>query len=80
MISKVLKWGNSLAVRIPKAFADEMNMSLNTSIHLVLKENTLQITPVRDTGWDLGKLLAAVRDENLHDEWETGRPVGKEEW
>jgi antitoxin component of MazEF toxin-antitoxin module len=44
----------------------------------VLKEGALHITPVEETGWDLNDLLAGVKDENLHDEWETGTPVGKE--
>ncbi len=80
MISRILKWGNSLAVRIPKVFADEMNVAENTSIQLVLKEGALQIIPVVETGWDLDDLLAGVMDENLHGEWETDQPVGKEQW
>ena len=80
MISRILKWGNSLAVRIPKVFADEINVAENTSIQMVLKEGALQITPVVETGWDLDDLLASVMDENLHGEWETGQAVGKEQW
>jgi antitoxin MazE len=80
MISRILKWGNSLAVRIPKVFADEMKMAENTSIQMVLKEGALQITPIAETGWDLVDLLSGVKDENLHDEWETDKPVGKEQW
>lgn len=80
MISRILKWGNSLAVRIPKAFANEMKMVENTSIQMVLKERALQITPVVETGWDLDDLLAGVRKENVHDEWEMDKPVGKEQW
>lgn len=80
MISRILKWGNSLAVRIPKVFADEMNVAENTSIQMVLKEGALQITPVVETGMDLDDLLAGVKDENLHDEWETDKPAGREAW
>ncbi|MDP2915637.1 MAG: AbrB/MazE/SpoVT family DNA-binding domain-containing protein [Candidatus Aminicenantes bacterium] len=80
MVSRILKWGNSLAIRIPKVFADEMNVAENTSIQMVLKEGALQITPITETGWDLVDLLAGVKAENLHDEWETDKPVGKEQW
>jgi len=80
MISRILKWGNSLAVRIPKVFADEMNVAESTSIQMVLKEGALQITPVMEAGWDLVDLLAGVMDENLHDEWETDKPAGREAW
>ena len=80
MISRILKWGNSLAVRIPKIFADEMKMAESTSIQMVLKEGALQITPVEEAGWDLDVLLAGVKKENLHSEWEVDESVGEEHW
>jgi len=80
MLTRVLKWGNSLAVRIPKAFADEMRISENASIQMTMGEDALVITPVRDKEWTLNGLLSAVTDANLHEEWETGLPMGKEEW
>lgn len=49
------------------------------SIQKALKEGTLHIAPVEETDWDLDDLLAGVKDENLHDEWETDKPVGKEQ-
>ncbi len=80
MISRVQKWGNSLAVRIPKAFADEMNLVENASIRLMLKDGALIITPDAEPKWNLDELLAGVTDENIHGEWETGGPTGKEPW
>jgi antitoxin MazE len=80
MISRILKWGNSLAVRIPKAFADELNVAENASIQMMLEEDAIRIAPVREKEWTFGALLAGVRDDNIHEEWETDRPVGKEEW
>jgi antitoxin MazE len=76
--SRILKWGNSLAVRIPKVFADEMKVAENTSIQLTMKEGALRIAPLKDPQWDLDSLLADVTKDNLHDEWETGGAVGKE--
>ena len=32
---QVSKWGNSLAVRLPKKLVDEMNLSAGDEIHLV---------------------------------------------
>jgi hypothetical protein len=40
----------------------------------------LQITPAVNTGWDFDDLMAGVQDENLHDEWEMDKPMGKETW
>jgi antitoxin MazE len=80
MISRIGKWGNSLAVRLPKAFADEMNLSENASIRMMLKDGTLIIAPEREPRRNLEELLAGVTDENIHGEWETGGPKGKEPW
>ncbi len=80
MISRIQKWGNSLAVRIPKVFADEMSLAENASIRMMLKDGALVITPNDEPQWTLEKLLAGVTAENIHGEWETGGPTGKETW
>ena len=80
MVSRAQKWGNSLAVRIPKAFADEMNLAENSSIRMMLKDGALIITPGDERTWSLEELLAGVTEENIHGEWETGEPAGKEPW
>jgi antitoxin component of MazEF toxin-antitoxin module len=38
MESRVQKWGNSLALRIPKAFVDEMGLENNSSVKMMLKK------------------------------------------
>lgn len=80
MVSHVQKWGNSLAVRIPKAFADEMKLVENASIQMMLKEGALVISLNDKPEWKLGEFLAEVTDENIHGEWETGLASGKEPW
>jgi antitoxin MazE len=78
--TRLQKWGNSLAVRIPKAFADEMKLGENASLHLEMKEGSLLITPVKENRWTLESLLSAVSEENKQGEWETGDRTGNEEW
>ena len=80
MISRIQKWGNSLAVRIPKVFADEINLVENASIRMMLKDGALVITPGDEPKWNLEELLAGVTEENIHADWETGGPTGKETW
>lgn len=80
MLSKVQKWGNSLAVRIPKPFADEMKLAEGTSIQMMNKEGELVITLPKEPVWTFEALLSRVAEENLHDEWEIGPTVGKEAW
>ncbi len=78
MTSRVQKWGNSLAVRIPKPFADEMGIGPNSSVLMMIKEGALVIVPDREGEWSLDALLAGVTDDNIHAEWETGGPEGRE--
>ena len=80
MVTHVQKWGNSLAVRIPKAFADEIKLVENASIQMMLKDGALMIFPEQQTDWSLEDLLADVTDQNTHGEWETGSASGKETW
>ena len=80
MKSKVQKWGNSLAVRIPKVMADEMGIKQDSSIEMMVEEGVLQIAPDRGSQWMLDVLLASVTDENKHGEWDTGAAEGSEQW
>jgi antitoxin MazE len=80
MRSRILKWGNSLAVRIPKAFADEIRVGQGSSIQMMVENGSLMIVPEREPEWTLEALLAGITEENLHSPWETGAPEGEENW
>ncbi len=69
MKTKVQKWGNSLATRLPKSFADELELLEGSPIELMLEEGAIVIKPDRDKTWDLEALLAGVTDENIHRAW-----------
>jgi len=73
MKTHVQKWGNSLAVRIPKSFAEEMGVGNNAPVEMSLEEGALVVKPDRERTWDLDALLAKVTDENMHPEWEAER-------
>ena len=74
----IQKWGNSLAVRIPKAFAEEIGLEEHSSVRLTLKEGGLLITPDAGAKWSLAELLLRVTEDNKHREWETGAAEGAE--
>jgi len=80
MKTRIQKWGNSLALRIPKAFAVEVGLQNETDVEVVLMDGKLVITPVIKSGLDLEQLLAEVTGDNLHHEVDTGRVIGKETW
>jgi antitoxin MazE len=80
MKTRVQKWGNSLALRIPKSFAEEAGLREDVPIELSLVEGQLIIRPLGPERLSLGELLRGVTDENLHREWDTGPAVGGEVW
>lgn len=80
MRTRVQKWGNSLALRIPKAFATEVGLCENLAVDLSVTEGRLVVQPHSEEPLSLADLLRAVTDENLHHEWDTGPAVGKEIW
>ena len=80
MRTRVHKWGNSLAVRIPRSFAEEAGLRENAPVDLSLADGRLSIEPIPDLDSTLDQLLAGVTDENLHAAVETGLAVGNEVW
>ena len=78
METRVQKWGNSLALRIPKAMADQVGLADNSPVELTLQDDTLVIAVKQ--AFDLEELLAQVTDNNLHHEVDTGISVGGEAW
>ncbi len=75
----VQKWGNSLAIRIPRVYADEMNVNQGTRLTINKEDNKLILEPTQKKK-KLEALLANVTSENIHDEIETGNGVGNEAW
>jgi antitoxin MazE len=80
MKTRVQKWGNSLALRIPKSFADEVGLRRETSVEVSLSDGKLIVTPTTRPKPSLKQLLARITEENLHHEIDTGSPVGIETW
>lgn len=80
METRVQKWGNSLALRIPKFLADEAGLKENSSVQLIVRDKQLVIVPAAKKPLNLDALLAQVTDENIHTEVDTGPIVGGEAW
>ena len=80
MRTRVQKWGNSLALRIPKSFAEEAGLKNSSPVDVSLVDGRLIIAPVRKPKWTLNELLAQVTPDNLHGEVDTGPTMGNESW
>ncbi len=79
MRTRVQKWGNSLAVRIPKPFAEGAGLKLATEIEVSLEKGSLRVSAVRPR-WQLKRLISKVTRKNIHAEVESGPAVGREVW
>ena len=80
MEAKIQKWGNSLAVRIPKAFVKEAHVEYGSVVDLSLEDGKIVIDPKVQPEYSLKDLLKDVRKGNLHSEVSTGHAAGREIW
>jgi antitoxin MazE len=80
MLAKVQKWGNSLALRIPKTFAVDTQLENDSMVEISVVEGQIIVKPVVKPDWTLEELLAGVNEENIHREVETGLTTGNEIW
>lgn len=78
MESKVQKWGNSLAVRIPKIFAEEAGLAENSEVDVSFVDGTVVIKRKSRFKFYLRDLLEQITPENIHSEIDTGPEVGLE--
>ncbi len=79
---QVKKWGNSLALRIPKPIARRrIGVETGSVVRLsLLRGADLTISPAKRSNARLDDLLAGVTEYNLHGETDTGPAMGKEVW
>lgn len=80
MQTRIQKWGNSLAVRIPKAFVKEARVAYGTPVDVSVDDGRIIIDPRAEPEFRLEDLLKGVNKRNLHAEVATGRAVGREAW
>lgn len=77
MTATVQKWGNSLALRLPKTIAQELDLNEGDPVELKLLGDALEVKPTRQV-YRLSELVTEMREKNLHSETHWGSPVRKE--
>ncbi len=80
MRTRIVKWGNSLGLRIPKSFAEEVRVTEGSVVDLSMEDGNLVIKVTKPDEVDLEDLLDGITDENIHSEIDTGDAVGGEIW
>ena len=78
--TKVQKWGNSLALRIPRSFAAEARVEAGSTVDVSVENGCLRVRPVRARRYVLRELLKKISSRNVHGELDSGRAVGREAW
>lgn len=78
--TQIKKWGNSLAVRIPKHLADEIELQKDMPIELEIEQGELHIKPKRESEYTLDELVGDITEENKHTEVDFGEKRGREIW
>jgi len=80
MITKVQKWGNSLAVRIPRSVAHDTHLSSGNTVDVAVQNGQIVIARARGHRFHLDELLKGITALNRHSESDTGTAVGREAW
>jgi len=75
--SHIVRWGTSLAIRIPKSVAEQWGVREGSGIEMAPRGDQLVMSK---RGYDLTEMLARMSPESLHGEIDTGRAQGREEW
>ncbi len=73
----IAKWGSSLAVRIPKAVAEQCGVSEGSAMEMEAQEDRIVL---RKRAYDLAEMLDGITADNLHSEQDFGEPEGNEQW
>lgn len=78
MTKKIKKWGNSLAIRIPKKQADELGLREDSEVSIERNNDKLVISPKNKK---LKDMLKKVTEENKHSaQFPDDKSKGKEVW
>jgi antitoxin MazE len=77
MKASVAKWGNSLAVRLPKELAEEMHLNEGSPVDLKVEEGVLVLRPARPR-YRLDELLVGITPRAMRQAWSWGRDKGRE--
>ena len=80
MRARVQKWGNSLALRIPKAVAEDTGLEQGSEVEMSLEDGQIVVSPVQRPAFTLDSLLSGVTRKNRHTIQESGPPLGNEVW
>ena len=78
MKTTVQKWGNSLAIRVPKSIALRVGLKAHDDLEIEVQDGNVVLKPHLRRVYRLEDLVKQINQKNMHDEIDTGTPVGRE--
>ena len=81
MITKLSKWGNSLAIRLPNKYLKESNFKENESIEVIFENDQIILKPIKNKKMrmTMAELTKGMTREGVLDQYEEWGQMGKEE-
>ena len=78
--TQLSKWGNSLAVRIPKTIVEEARLTEGDQLSLKITQDGDIVMRTRPRKYKLQELVSRITSRNRHAETDWGGPAGRESW
>ncbi len=72
------KWGNSLAIRVPKSVALQVGLKEQDDLEIEVQDGNVVLKPHVRRVYRLEDLVKQITPKNVHDEIDAGAPVGRE--
>lgn len=77
MYTTIQKWGNSQAIRLPKAILEMAQLNEDDKVEIKVQDGNVVIIPVKKH-LSLQERIAGYNGDYQCSEWDTGKPEGKE--
>lgn len=69
MITKITKWGNSLAIRLPNNYIKQTKFKENESIELIVKNGSIIIKPLEKNRISMDELISNMTELDILDQY-----------
>ena len=72
------KWGNSLAIRVPKSLAEQAGIKVKDDLEIEVRKGALVLKPHLRRVYRLEDLVKRITPRNVHEELDFGNATGRE--
>jgi antitoxin MazE len=77
-MAAIQKWGNSLAVRIPAALANQLKVAAGTPVEITARNGAIVVKPRKRPKYSLREMIKDITPENVHELIDFGPDIGRE--